>query len=353
MIKNYITTFLIAAAFGLCFQWAHMPLPWTLGPLSAVIFLKIGLNKPVRWPINIRNTAMLLLGYTMGSPFTPETGRHILLQLPAMLILTLITTALCLIGGYITGRFTGVSLATSLLGSMPGGLSQMAIVCEEIKEANPAAVTLMQTIRVVTVVFVVPFLVLHGLADVVDPINRTSAAFDTAEFPILLLFAAVICVTTFLAKRLKLPNPYLTIPIISTACLVLAGVHAPKLPPLAVAVAQICVGIRMGMSINPTSLANWKQVCFYNFLNIAAAIVLFLGVDWLYTRLFPIDLVTVFISTAPGGMTEMGLTAMMVHADLSTVVSFQLFRLLFILLVAIPTIRWWLHRRNQRQQIPQ
>jgi len=48
-------------------------------------------------------------------------------------------------------------------------------------------------------------------------------------------------------------------------------------------------------------------------------------------RIAPITFLTAFISTALGGMTEMGLTAMMVHADLSTVIAFQLFRLLFVL----------------------
>jgi hypothetical protein len=43
----------------------------------------------------------------------------------------------------------------------------------------------------------------------------------------------------------------------------------------------------------------------------------------------------------------MGLTAMMVHADLSLVIAFQLFRLLFVLLIAVPLIRWWLCRTKK------
>lgn len=37
-----------------------------------------------------------------------------------------------------------------------------------------------------------------------------------------------------------------------------------------------------------------------------------------------ISLVTAFLSTAPGGMAEMGLTAMLLNVDLSVIIAFQL-----------------------------
>jgi uncharacterized membrane protein AbrB (regulator of aidB expression) len=41
----------------------------------------------------------------------------------------------------------------------------------------------------------------------------------------------------------------------------------------------------------------------------------------------------------------MGLTAMTVHADVSLVVAYQLFRLLSMLLIGIPLLRWWLGKK--------
>jgi membrane AbrB-like protein len=346
MDKNYITTFVYALLGGYIFSLAHIPLPWTLGPLVTVVVLKVGLQKPVRWPMSVRNTALLVLGYVMGRPFTPETGHHILLQLPLMVVMTLTTVFLCLLGGYMIHRFTGIGLATSLLGSMPAGLTQMAFVCEEIKEADVAAVTLMQTLRVLSVVFIVPFLVLHGLADKVDPVNRIVADFSLNDLPILGLFAACISGAVLLARRAKMGNPYLLAPLVATAALVLGGVHAPALPPAVVAIAQVCVGIRMGMNIHVESLTAQKKVFAFNFLSIVLVICALLGIDYILSVYFQMDFVTAFISTAPGGMTEMGLTALMVHAELSTVIAFQIFRLLFVLLIAIPVIKWWLCRPN-------
>jgi uncharacterized membrane protein AbrB (regulator of aidB expression) len=59
---------------------------------------------------------------------------------------------------------------------------------------------------------------------------------------------------------------------------------------------------------------------------------------------------TAFIGTAPGGMAEMGITAMMVNADLSTVVAFQLSRLLFVLVIVFPLMSWLFRRKRNKSQ---
>lgn len=342
MIAQYGVIFSLAWLGGYLFSLLHLPLPWTLGPLVTTVILKVGFHWNIRWPMKFRNNAMLILGYVMGSPFTPETGRHILHQLPLMTILTLITIALCLASGYIIYRYTEIDLATSLLGSMPGGLTQMVFVCEEVEGTDPAAVVLMQTLRVVTVVFIVPFLVLHGLADKVEVVARETVWLRLDDIPVLALFGTAILATVFFAKRVKLSSPYLFAPILATAALVLGGIHPPTLPPFLVAIAQVSVGIRMGMSVSVESLTEQKRVFIFNLISLLIVIAAFLGIDKLIANYYPIDFVTAFISTAPGGMTEMGLTALMVHADLSTVVAFQIFRLMFVLMIAVPVLKWWL-----------
>jgi membrane AbrB-like protein len=151
----------------------------------------------------------------------------------------------------------------------------------------------------------------------------------------------------YLAKYIRVPTPYLIAPVIGTAALVLSGIEAPALPYVVIALAQVCVGIRMGMAVEVSSLANVRKLLTINFISVIVVILALLGIDYVLSRISSISLVTAFISTAPGGITEMGLTALMVHADLSTVIAFQLFRLMFVLLIAIPVIRWWLCHRNK------
>lgn len=345
---GYLKTFIVACAGGWLFTLIHMPLPWTLGPLAIIAAWQVGCNRPAVWAPRTRNIGLAVLGYVMGRPFTAETANFILSQFPAMLALTLLTIALCLLGGYLARRRTGVSLASCLLGSMPGGLSQMALLSNEIEGADPAEVTLMQTIRMVTVVFVIPFTALHVLADQVNAVTRGSAEMSISQVPQLAVFVGVIAILLFLTKRIKLPGRYASAPVVGTAALVMAGLDAPALPAPVVALAQICVGIKMGMDVNVDSLANWKRLFLYNFASILSAIGLLAVADYFFARATNISFVTMFISTGPGGMTEMGLTAMMINADLSTVIAFQLFRLLFVLMIGIPVLKWYLVKRSKK-----
>jgi uncharacterized protein len=57
-------------------------------------------------------------------------------------------------------------------------------------------------------------------------------------------------------------------------------------------------------------------------------------VGFVLTLVTPASLLTAFLSTAPGGLTEMGIIAITLGADMAFVLSYQLFRVFSILLVA-------------------
>jgi len=344
LIIKFVAIFTFALITGYVFNIVHIPLPWTLGPLMATVTWILLFKQTVYCPKLLRNLGLAVLGYVMGSPFTPEIGLKVVGQLPLMLFATLTTVALCLFTGYATGKYSGVGLANSLIGSIPGGLSQMSVICEETKGTSAAVVTLMQTIRVVTVVLTIPFLTLHGLANSFHEVNRQAATFHLSDIPRFALFlAANICLIAF-HKRFKLPSPYLIGPVIGTAIIALNGISAPTLPAEVIAISQIFISIRMGKAACSTNISNWRKIVWVNFTSVAFVIFCLLGASYLFSQLTPITIATAFISMSPGGVSEMGLTAMMIDADLPTVVAFQLFRMLFVLIVAIPAMRWWLSR---------
>ncbi|KUK52559.1 MAG: Putative ammonia monooxygenase [Desulfotomaculum sp. 46_296] len=65
-----------------------------------------------------------------------------------------------------------------------------------------------------------------------------------------------------------------------------------------------------------------------------------LGIGFLLTRLYSLDLISAFLGTSPDGMGEMGLTAVLVNANVSMVTAYQMFRLLFILFVVSFLLKW-------------
>ncbi|HWR39531.1 MAG TPA: AbrB family transcriptional regulator [Patescibacteria group bacterium] len=348
LVLRTLETFIVALLGGALFALLHLPLPWTLGPMAAVILWSEIRHRPVIWPIQLRQAGMVALGYVMGSPFTPEAGRQIWGQLPIMATATGLTVAFSLIMGWFTARQTGISLPSALLGSVPGGLSQMAVLCEEIPGTDRAVVTIMQTIRVLSVVFFVPFLALHGLAgdngvNVAAALGQSAAA----TWEVTAIFGLAVVLGVAISFRLRLPTPFMLGPVLGTAAVGLSGLPAPHLPAGIVVAAQLLVGAYMGSGIRLDNLRQMKALLPSVLLGVAGILGCSLALGYGLSVLTGCSVVTGFLSTAPGGIGEMGLTAILVGADLSTVITYQLFRLLTILLV-VPAVLKWLLRQADR-----
>jgi membrane AbrB-like protein len=335
-----LTTGIIAIPGGFIFELLHIPLPWMLGPLTITLLYNTACGGRARWLIQLRNAGLIVIGYSMGRTVTTETAEQILANLPAMAAVTLLTVLFCAATGYVTHRRTGISLASGVLGSMPGGLAQMVLLGEEITDADVTVVTFMQMSRVLTVVFIVPFIAAYGMARLPGgppmlPAAGTAAYSFTAVLPLLLIAP----LGAWFASRLKMPIPCLLGPIFATAAAVLFGAPAPPVPRLLMHTAQLCFGIHLGLIITIESLRQLGKVFPYA-IGGAVALVAFtylLGLG--LTFVTPADLLTAFLSTAPGGLTEMGIVALSLHADVTFVLAYHLFRLFSILLAVPPLLR--------------
>lgn len=338
-------TLLMSLTGGLFFRLLHLPLPWLLGPLTTIMIWNLVARRNSFWPVELRNSGLVVLGYMLGSSFTIETSLQIIKQLPAMMFATSSTILFSLFIGYFTYRRTGISLATGIIGSVPGGLTQMVVLSEEIADTDLTVVTFMQTIRLLSTVFIVPFLVIHGLAG--DSQQAVAATNIPAIYNSVihtpwnaLLFTGMVLIAAWVAVRISLPTPFLLGPLIGSAALVLTGFQAPNTPSFLVVISQLCIGTYLGLTIKPTSLKNWKKLLPYTFMGSIAVVFFSLGVGLLLTRLHSLDLISAFLGTAPGGMGEMGLTAVLVSANVSLVTAYQMFRLVFILFVMPLLLKW-------------
>lgn len=335
---------------GLLFTLLDVPLSWMLGPLTAVMLWQGLTKRELKWPVGFRNGGLLLLGYGMGLSFTAESARQIVGQLPSMLLATLLTVGFSLGFAWLTARQTGITLQSSVIGSIPGGLTQMVVLSEEIEGADKTVVSFMQTIRLLTVIFVVPFLAAHGLADSAAPgagVLPQSAVPEPLGIPAwgVPLITALVIASALLAVRLKLPTPWFLGPIIAAAALTVTSSGAPHLPTPLVLAAQWSLGIYLGQGIRFSALEGWRRLLPFSLVGAIAVVVLSLGLSYGYSLVLPISLVTAFLSTAPGGMTEMGVTAAAVGGDVSMVVAYQMFRILFILFIVPYLLRLGFRRQ--------
>jgi membrane AbrB-like protein len=337
-LMQTLATFLIAAAGGLLFQLLHIPLPWMLGPLTVTIIYHTASNGRARWPVQLRNLGLIVIGYSMGRTVTPETTGEILTNLPAMFGVTLLTTIFCVAISYITHRRTGISMASSVLGNIPGGLAQMVLLTEEIEDADVTVVTFLQMIRVLTVVFSVPFIAdgIGAMPGGASPIIASGPQDLAAAIPAIL--AAPL--GAGLASLLKLPIPCLLGPIFATTAAVLIGGPAPPVPPPLMGLALIFFGTYFGLIINLESMKKLGKVFPYAIGGSAALLAFTYLIARGLTLLTPATLLTGFLATAPGGLSEVGVVALSLHADVAFIMAYQLFRLFSILLLVPPLLRW-------------
>ncbi|AJY75064.1 AbrB family transcriptional regulator [Paenibacillus beijingensis] len=338
-LLQLIKSVIIASAGGLLFALLHFPLAWMLGPLTSVLVWQIAAKKKLYWPTGFRNGGQILLGYSMGLSFTAESARQIAASLPSMVMSTALLTGSSLVFAFLIARQTGISMPSSIMGCIPGGISQMVPLSEEIKGAEPTIVTFMQTIRMLVVTFMVPFLAVHGLADADAADNlaqsQTLAGLPAADPSWLMIAAAVVLVglSAIFAVRFKFPNPWLIGPLIASAVFSASGIEFPHLPQLIIIIAQLCIGIYLGQGIKLKALSGWRRLLPYSLAGSILLVGMTLAISYVLSLTQPISFVTAFLSIAPGGLPEMGVTAAAIHADVSKVAAYQLFRVFFVLFI--------------------
>ncbi|MGC5325359.1 AbrB family transcriptional regulator [Brevibacillus sp. SYSU BS000544] len=351
-------TFLVALVGAVFFTWLHIPLAWTLGPIAAVIGWRTATKRELQVPSFFVQLASVLFGYMLGTSFTRETAWQILQQLPLMLITTISVIIVSLGLGYLVSRKNQIDFATGLFGSVPGGLTQMIVAAEEVRGVDISVVSFMQTIRLLSVIFVIPFVTVHGLA---TEIGEGTAALHSpvisaggvqeSGWIVGLLFTVACVVGLGVGKKLHLPAFTITGPLLGTAILaIVLHIHAPPLPHVLLLLSQLIFGAYIGLLLQFQQKRNYVKLGLFTITSSLILLVGALVISNVLSYTTGSSLTTTFLSAAPGGMAEMGLTATLVHADLSTVSSYQMFRLFFIMFAVPPVLKWWILRQRNKQK---
>lgn len=358
-------TLLLSMLGGLVFSLLHVPLPWLLGPMT---FTLIG-SKVVHvvrpsWPSWIRDTALILIGYSIGLTFTMTTLRQIGHQLPTMALMTFILILLSGLLAWIVTRLSGLPFPTVLMGSIPGGLTQMVVLAEDTKGIDLTVVAFLQVSRLLMIIFCVPLLVfspvfggdnnaaVSSAAETVSTVVEHAATVASTGWGVVVLYAVVCVASAVLSNKIHFPSAYMLGPMIITAIFHLAGVEGPALSTGVLSAAQVMIGTYVGLLLKPEKLQNKMRVTL---LAVMSGIILIgstIVFSYLLTKLHEISSTTAFLSLAPGGMDQMGIIAHEVNADISIVTGYQIFRTWFIYFLIPPLLRL-LFRRLDRRKVQQ
>jgi uncharacterized protein len=352
MVKRFCLTFLTAFIGGLIFEWIHTPIPWLLGPMTAVFIGARFTRVPFYWPSWLRDTGLIIVGYSIGLSFIKSALFQITAKLPLMLLATVTLILFCAGIAVVVTKLTGVDYPTVLTGSIPGGLSQMITFAEEMKGIDITTVTFLQVARLMMIIFFVPFLIFgpffHNVSLPHQATMQSGPALQTT-ISNTLLFAVLCVASAFIAKRIKAPTPYLLGPILITAILTIAGVHGPALHPAILDVSQFMIGGYIGLLLKPEKLQHKARIISLALISGITMILGSLCLSYLLVFYDNITPSTAFLSVAPGGMDQMAIMAHEIDADLSMVTGYQLFRLFFIYFAVPPFLRWFFISRKKQK----
>jgi uncharacterized protein len=335
---NICKSLFISFLGGITFYFLQIPLAWILGPITFLLIYKSVFQKETAKSETLRNISFVILGIQIGSSFTSNTLVIVAPYFFPFLLLTAIFIGAVITSAYVLSKITKLDKMTSILGAIPGGLSVMVALSESFK-SNTIYVTIFHSIRLLAVLFIIPFVATHfysktNSADGAINVVEQSGELWTIVFYILFYFIAF-----YLVKFV--PASFVLVPMLGTAMMNAFGLPMYSLPIYVFILAQLILGMDLGYSVSMKKIKAAGKYCFfYVALNIGVIAFSFL-LGYLFTLFTPMDLVTAMLSFAPGGLVEMAITAQEAGGDPSVVGSLQMIRLLLIVLL-LPFVLQWL-----------
>jgi membrane AbrB-like protein len=148
-----IVTVLVGIAGGLLFVWANVPAGGLFGSLFAVLAFNLATDSAKDLPRPVRILTGALMGTAVGSLVTRELVSQLGSSLIWAILFPVFIVAVGGVAGLLLARMTGMDRLTALLATIPGGISEIAFISEQLG-AETETVLGVQLVRKVLVVLI-------------------------------------------------------------------------------------------------------------------------------------------------------------------------------------------------------
>lgn len=320
------------AGMGAVFQWVGTPLPFMLGSLFAsalaVAFAQERFPEGYAYPMTFRMVFVGVIGAMIGARLTPDVAAllpKMLLSVPAILAFVLAAHG---VNYLVLRKVGGFDRPTAYYAGSPGGLFESILFGEE-AGADLRLLTLMQFLRIITVVTLIPVAMsLWEGHPVGSAAGLNIGGGETALFwvPVVLGFALV---GVWIGRLLKLPAGQLMGPLLLVGALSMTGAVEIAAPGWPVAVAQVVLGTGLGVRFTGMTGRMFAVGAGLSLLSITAMMSVGILLALVVHRAGGLPVDVLVISFAPGGVVEMSLIALSLAANPAFVTLHHLLRILF------------------------
>lgn len=315
-----------------------------LGPLvlSAAAYVS-GVAK-VKAPVRTRPFGQMTVAAQVGLTFTPAAFASLLNLAPLIVGLAVVSGIIASLVAIILARATDMRLAQAFVSTFPTSPVEAAVIAERMG-IPPSPVVAAQTIRIAMIVLLVPMSIylIGGMPD-------TGTSFAAEPFAISHAGLAILAISGALLFRfLRLSNPYFLGPLAISAAVSAFGVELPPFPLLVMALAQIALGTWLGSTFRRNLFTSGEGHILATSLSAMVLLVLISAMALGLAHLGGHPWKTLVLGAAPGGVTEMALTAKFLGAEVALVTAIQLTRI-FLFMPNIPWIVRLIDRRETRRR---
>lgn len=321
----------------------QVPLGWMVGAMLACGVLNAA-GAPLRLPKQLRWLVLSVIGIYLGASFSPDVLGWLSRSAVTMLAMCLLVFCQTLVAASVMKVALRCDVITALTSCVPGGFSTMLILAHQ-HGGDEEIVSIVQLVRMIVVLGAVSVIARFGIEG-----DSSALLLQADTMPRDLWFATMIMLFGLVVGTLtKLPILCLFLPMAIGAFLQTGSVTHMHLPREPLVVALVILGILVG--------CQWKALRGKKLLGGLVAGVLLgiflvltsLGVAFVMAQLLELELLTLILALAPGGVAEISLISVAFNINPSFVVLHHLLRVVFIL-SCLPFVFEIIAKTRQRQE---
>lgn len=332
-LRHVLLIYTGALGCGAIGNLLDLPLPWMIGAMVFATSLRLA-DRPVDVPWFSRPIGQMIVASSVGLSFTPSA----VAALSALFLPMVGVAILTILAGFVVAALlmwlARVDVITATLASIPMGPVESAnLALRHGVAAGP--VIFAQTLRIMILVIFIPPAIVALSDGGHDPVTALRAIPWTAPGAALLIFFGV--AGALAARVVRLGNPFFMGSIGGAALAAALSFPVTAYPYPVLVLAQVFLGVWLGAAFDRDLLMRAGRflpaAVASSLLMVVLCIGMGLGLAWTTGQHWSV----MVLSTAPGSVTEMALTAKILKDGIAVVTAFHLVRI-FIILPTAPLI---------------
>lgn len=332
-LLRYILTLTWCLAGSLLFVYLGTALPWMLGALAAMAIAST-CQLPVMRPPGSQQAGQLIIGAALGLHFTPAVLKQVAHYAPFVLAAAAFALVLGVLCATVLARLSGSDFRTAFFASLPGGVVEMAVLADRLG-ARAEHVAAAHALRVILVVVTIPSLLtwsgVHG-------VEQWTPANHGIHYGGLMVMGGLAVGAALLLRKFNMPNNWVIGPLLVVIMLTGVNIELSAMPRWATNAAQVLIGCTLGSRFNAAFFRSAPRFLASVVVSVCMAMLLAAGFAWALAAVSGVNLPTMILATAPGGVAEMSITAQVLHFGVPVVTAFHVVRMAFLVLLTAPIV---------------